>query len=161
MGRQWSLEESVVVDAAPEVVYRLVANLRDMGRWSPECRGVWVARPPVTAGSRFVGFNRRGLFVWFTTGRVSVAREGEEFTFDVGAFGLPIARWGYRFAAEGTGTRVTETWQDLRTGRGSRLAEVLGTVFAGTNPERRIAVNRDGMRTTLDRIARTVAAPAS
>ncbi|MGW2017768.1 SRPBCC family protein [Streptomyces sp. NPDC001927] len=156
MGRQWSLEESVVVDAAPEVVYRLVANLPDMGRWSPECRRVWVPRPPVRTGSRFVGFNRRGPFVWFTTGRVSAAREGEEFTFDVGVFGLPIARWGYRFAAEGTGTRVTESWQDLRTGRGARLAELLGTVFAGTSPERRIAVNRQGMRTTLARIAMAV-----
>ncbi|MEU9999170.1 SRPBCC family protein [Streptomyces sp. NPDC050848] len=156
MGRQRSLEESVVVDAAPEVVYRLVANLPDMGRWSPECRRVWVVRPPVRTGSRFVGFNRRGPFVWFTTGRVTAAREGEEFTFDVGVFGLPIARWGYRFAAEGTGTRVTETWQDLRTGRGSRLADVLGTVFAGTTPERRIAVNRHGMRTTLARIATAV-----
>ncbi|MFG2640168.1 SRPBCC family protein [Streptomyces sp. NPDC048370] len=156
MGRQWSLEESVVVDAAPEVVYRLLANLPDMGRWSPECRRVWVVRPPVRTGSRFVGFNRRGPFVWFTTGRVTAAREGEEFTFDVGVFGLPIARWGYRFAAEGTGTRVTETWQDLRTGRGSHLADVLGTVFAGTTPERRIAVNRHGMRTTLARIATAV-----
>ncbi|MEU4271802.1 SRPBCC family protein [Streptomyces sp. NPDC026092] len=156
MGRQWSLEESVVVDAAPEVVYRLVANLPDMGRWSPECRRVWVPRSPVRTGSRFVGFNRRGPFVWFTTGRVSAAREGEEFTFDVGVFGLPIARWGYRFAPEGTGTRVTESWQDLRTGRGAGLAELLGTVFAGTSPERRIAVNRQGMRTTLARIATAV-----
>ncbi|MFJ3583029.1 SRPBCC family protein [Streptomyces sp. NPDC090127] len=161
MGRQWSLEESVVVDAAPEVVYRLVANLRDMGRWSPECRGVWVPRPPVRDGSRFVGFNRRGPFVWCTTGRVSAARVGEEFTFDVGVFGLPIARWGYRFAAEGTGTRVTETWQDLRTGRGARLAELLGTVFAGTNPARRIAVNRQGMRTTLARIAAAATAASA
>ncbi|MEU9702226.1 SRPBCC family protein [Streptomyces sp. NPDC047981] len=161
MGRQWSLEESVVVDAAPEVVYRLVANLPDMGRWSPECRRVWVPRTPVRTGSRFVGLNRRGPFLWFTTGRVSAAREGEEFTFDVGVFGLPIARWGYRFEAEGTGTRVTETWQDLRTGRGARLAEVLGTVFAGTNTERRIAVNRHGMRTTLARIATAATAPSA
>jgi hypothetical protein len=154
MGRQRNLEESVVMAAAPEVVYRLVSHIPDMGRWSPECRRVWVLRTPVRTGTRFVGFNRRGPFVWFTTGRVSAARVGEEFTFDVGIFGLPITRWGYRFAAEGTGTRVTETWDDLRTGHGSRLTDLLGTVFAGTTPERRIAVNRHGMRTTLARIAR-------
>ncbi|GAA0592966.1 SRPBCC family protein [Streptomyces crystallinus] len=153
MGRERKLEESIVVDAAPEAVYRLVAHLPDMGRWSPECRRVWVPRTPVRAGTRFIGLNRRGPFVWFTTGRVSAARVGEEFTFDVGIFGLPIARWGYRFAAEGSGTRVTETWEDRRTGPGARLTNVLGTVFAGTNPERRIAVNRHGMRTTLARIA--------
>lgn len=157
MGRQRSLQESVVVDAAPDVVYRMVAHLPDMGRWSPECRRVWVPRPPVRTGTRFVGFNRRGPFAWFTTGRVAAARVGEEFTFDVGVFGLPIARWGYHFTTEGTGTRVTETWEDLRTGRGARLADLLGTVFAGTTPERRLAVNRHGMRTTLARIARAAA----
>ncbi len=142
-----------MVDAAPEAVYRLVAHLPDMGRWSPECRRVWVARTPVRTGTRFVGFNRRGPFVWCTTGRVSAARVGEEFTFDVGVFGLPIARWSYQFAAEGSGTRVTETWEDLRTGPGARLAGLLGTVFAGTTPDRRVDVNRRGMRTTLARIA--------
>ncbi|MFF4420874.1 SRPBCC family protein [Streptomyces sp. NPDC001549] len=158
--RRWSLEEHIVVDAAPADVHRMVSDLRNMGRWSPECRRIWVPRTPARPGSRFVGFNRRGPFVWFTVGRITALRapaqapDGTgEFTFDVGIFGLPIARWGYRFEPEGEGTRVTETWQDLRTGRGSRLTVLLGTVFAGTSPDRRIAVNRAGMRTTLDRIA--------
>ncbi|MFD9105869.1 SRPBCC family protein [Streptomyces virginiae] len=160
--RRWSLEEHIVVDAAPADVHRVVADLRNMGRWSPECRRVWVPRPPARPGSRFVGLNRRGPFIWFTVGRIKVLRApgasggsggSGEFTFDVGVFGLPIARWGYRCEAEGAGTRVTETWQDLRTGRGSRLTELLGTVFAGTSPERRIEVNRAGMRTTLARLA--------
>ncbi|MFE6225554.1 MULTISPECIES: SRPBCC family protein [unclassified Streptomyces] len=159
MDRLWSLEESVVVDAPPVVVYGLVADLRGMGRWSPECRAVWVLRPPARAGSRFVGFNRRGPFLWPTVGRVVRARTDSEFVFDVSAFGLPIARWGYRFEPEGAGTRVTEFWQDLRTGgpRG-RAAELLGTVFAGSGPARRVALNRAGMRTTLARIARAATA---
>ncbi|WP_327387310.1 SRPBCC family protein [Streptomyces sp. NBC_01207] len=158
--RRWSLEEHVVVDAAPADVHRMVSDLRNMGRWSPECRRIWVIRPPARSGSRFVGLNRRGSFLWFTVGRIKALRapaqtpDGSgEFTFDVGIFGLPIARWGYRFEPEGERTRVTETWQDLRTGRGSRLTELLGTVFAGTSPDRRIAVNRAGMRTTLARLA--------
>ncbi|WP_435058626.1 SRPBCC family protein [Streptomyces sp. bgisy060] len=155
MGRQWSLEESAVVDAPPAVVYRLVSDLRNMGRWSPECRSVWVLRPPLRAGSRFIGFNRRGPFVWPTLGRVALMRTNSEFVFDIGVFGLPIARWGYRFEPEGSGTRITEFWQDLRTtGRRARVADLLGTAFAGTNPARRVALNRSGMRTTLERIAR-------
>lgn len=148
-----------MVGAAPADVHRMVADLRNMGRWSPECRRGWLARPPARSGSRFVGFNRRGPFVWFTTGRVTSARApegprgGGEFTFDVGVFGLPLARWGYHFEPEGAGTRVTETWQDLRSGRGARLADALGVVFAGTGPQRRVAVNRAGMRTTLARLA--------
>ncbi len=157
--RLWSLEERIVVDAAPADVHRMVADPRNMGRWSPECRRVWIPRPPARPGSRFVGFNRRGPFIWFTMGRIRALRApvepagSGEFTFDVGVFGLPIARWGYRCEPDGAGTRVTETWQDLRTGRGSRLTELLGAVFAGTGPDRRIAINRAGMRTTLARLA--------
>ncbi|MFJ3906387.1 SRPBCC family protein [Streptomyces sp. NPDC090025] len=157
--RVWSLEESLRIEADPEALYRLVSDLRNMGRWSPECRRIWVSRPPVRAGGRFVGFNRRGPFLWFTVGRITTARAGAEFAFDVAVFGLPIARWGYRFERDGTGTLVTETWQDLRTGRGAWLATLLGTVFAGTDPARRIAVNRAGMRTTLARIAHEAHAP--
>ncbi|MEU6974895.1 MULTISPECIES: SRPBCC family protein [unclassified Streptomyces] len=159
MERQRSLEESTVIEAPPATVYRLVSDLRNMGRWSPECRSVWVlSGTPARSGTRFVGFNRRGPFVWFTLGRVVEARQDRAFTFDVGVFGLPIARWGYRFEAQGTGTRVTEFWQDLRSGgpRG-KVADLLGTVFAGTHPARRIALNRAGMRATLAAIARTAA----
>ncbi|MCX2182855.1 SRPBCC family protein [Streptomyces sp. SKN60] len=162
--RRWNLAESLRVDADRATLYGLVSDLRNMGRWSPECRGVWVRRPPVRPGTRFVGFNRRGPFLWFTTGRVTTARPGEAFAFEVGVFGLPIARWGYRFEDDGEnpgGTLVTETWEDLRTGRGGGLATLLGTVFAGTNTERRIAVNRHGMRTTLERLARTATAPTA
>ncbi|MFF3934846.1 SRPBCC family protein [Streptomyces phaeofaciens] len=159
MDRQWSLEESLVVDAPQAIVYGLVSDLRNMGRWSPECRSVWVLRPPTRTGTRFIGFNRRGLFVWPTFGRVTQAGPNSEFVFDIGIFGLPIARWGYRFEPEGSGTRVTEFWEDLRTnGYRGRAADLLGTVFAGTNPARRVALNRAGMRTTLERIARTATA---
>lgn len=162
MSRQFEIEECILVDAAPETVYRLVADLRAMGRWSPECRRVWLSGPTARPGTRFVGFNRRGLFVWFTTGRVAVAAPGAEFTFDVGVLNLPIARWRYRFEPEGAGTRVTESWQDLRTGRGARAAELLGLVFAGTGPARRIEVNRAGIRTTLARLAAAaLGAPAA
>ncbi|MEV6950352.1 SRPBCC family protein [Streptomyces sp. NPDC051183] len=159
------LEEQIVVDAAPADVHRVVSDLRNMGRWSPECRRVLVAGPPGRPGGRFLGLNRRGPFLWFTTGRIVVLREPQapdwtgEFGFDVGIFGLPIARWGYRFEPEGDGTRVTETWQDLRTGRGAGLTDALGAVFAGTGTERRVEVNRAGMRTTLARLAAACARP--
>lgn len=113
-------------------------------------------RPPTRVGTRFVGFNRRGPFAWPTFGRVVRATPGSEFVFDIDVLGLPIARWGYRFQPEGEGTRLTEFWEDLRTeGRRAKMAELLGTVFAGTNSARRVAVNRAGMRTTLTRIAHT------
>jgi hypothetical protein len=153
MDRQWSVEESVGVGAAaPEAVYRVVSDVRRMGEWSPECRAVWAGRGPLGAGSRFVGFNRKGPFVWFTTCRVTVADEGREFAFQVGVFGLPVAEWGYRFEPDGEGTKLTEYWRDLRAGRGAGLTELLGRVFTGTPPQARAEHNRAGMRTTLERI---------
>ncbi|MFF4734664.1 SRPBCC family protein [Streptomyces sp. NPDC001262] len=158
MARRWTVEESILVNAPRERLYSAVADVRAMGRWSPECRAVWVPRPPVRTGRGFVGFNRKGPFVWFTWCRVVRAEHAREFAFDVSTFGLPVARWGYRFepvadaGAGGGGTKVTEYWQDLRTGPGARFTELLGLVFTGTPAGRRADANRTGMRTTLRRI---------
>ncbi|MBP0455563.1 MULTISPECIES: SRPBCC family protein [unclassified Kitasatospora] len=158
MGREWSVEESVTVAAGPAAAYRAVSEVRRTGEWSPECRAVWARRGSLRAGERFVGFNRRGLFVWFTTCRVTVADPDREFAFRVDSFGIPIAEWGYRFAADGNGgTTVTEYWRDLRTGRSAPFAELLGKVFTGVSPERRPAANRAGMRATLDRLRNALA----
>ncbi len=142
--------EQVTIGVPPDVAYRAVRDVRRMARWSPECFATWVWARRDGEPARFVGFNRRGPFVWFTTCRVVVAEPGEEFAFDVTTFGLPVARWGYRFAAVPEGTDVTEYWVDRR-GRGAR---VLGRVFTGRVANERPEANRDGMRTTLARLKR-------
>ncbi|GGO90657.1 SRPBCC family protein [Wenjunlia tyrosinilytica] len=158
MEREWTAEESIVVGASAERVYRAVADVERMGRWSPECRAVWVPRPPVRCGTRFLGLNRKGPWVWVTECRVQQADPGRGFAFRVTTFGLPVALWGYRFEPEAGGTRVTEYWQDLRTGRLSGLTELLGRAFTGTRPADRHRVNRAGMRTTLERLKRALEA---
>ena len=125
-----------------------------MARWSPECFAVWVWSRRAGTPARFVGFNRRGLFVWFTTCRVVVAEPGQEFAFDVTTFGMPVSRWSYRFAAVPGGTEVIECWQDQRR----RGARVLGRVFTGRVANARPEANRDGMRTTLTRLKRDLEA---
>ncbi|MFI1764514.1 SRPBCC family protein [Streptomyces sp. NPDC020800] len=150
--RLWKVEESVLVDASAKDVYAAVADLRNMGKWSPECFGVWIRGREVRAGTGFVGFNRKGFLLWFTTCRVVRAERSREFAFRVTTFGLPVALWGYRFQPEEGATRVTEYWEDLRTGPGARTAEFLGRVFTGTRPADRAEVNRAGMRTTLGRL---------
>lgn len=152
MKRLWKVEESVLVDASAEDVYAAISRVRNMGQWSPECFAVWHRGDVVREGTTFVGFNRKGLLVWFTTCRVTLTDRPSEFAFRVTAFGLPVALWGYRFQSEGASTRVTEYWEDLRSGRGARVAELLGRVFTGTRPADRAAANRAGMRTTLGRL---------
>jgi hypothetical protein len=142
------VEESIDVGATADEAFGAVTDVRRMARWSPECVAVWIWRRSGGYPKRFVGWNRRGFYLWFTTCAVVVVRPAEEFAFDVTTFGLPVARWGYRFAPISTGVTVTEYWNDRRTG-GARL---LGRLFTGSGRYDRAAVNRDGMRRTLARL---------
>jgi uncharacterized protein YndB with AHSA1/START domain len=142
--------ESITIAVAPQRVYAAVSDVRRMARWSPECFAVWVYRRRGGVPARFVGFNRRTPFVWFTTCVVRVAEPGREFAFDVSTFGMPVARWTYRFApTDNGGTEVTELWRDRRAAG----ATLLGLIFTGARTtRRRPEVNREGMRTTLQRL---------
>jgi uncharacterized protein YndB with AHSA1/START domain len=148
--------EHITVAAPPAAVYQAVSDVRRMARWSPECFAalVWSRRGggPV----RFVGFNRRGPWLWFTTCRVVTAEPGTEFAFDVTTFGMPVSRWSYEFAPAPGGTQVTERWRDQR-GRG---AHILGRVFTGKVANSRPEANSAGMRTTLERLKREIEHPA-
>ncbi len=144
------VSERIAVAVPPAAVYQAVADVRRMARWSPECFAVFVWSRQGGEPARFVGFNRSGPWVWFTTCRVVTAAPAQEFAFDVTTFGMPVARWSYRFSATAEGTEVTESWTDRR-GRG---AWVLGRIFTGRSAASRPEINRDGMRTTLARLKR-------
>ncbi|WP_030268302.1 SRPBCC family protein [Streptomyces sp. NRRL B-24484] len=154
--RIWTVEESLEFPAVPpDAVYALLADVRRMREFSPEVVGVW------QRGRRFVGFNRRAAWVWFTTCRIVVADPDREFAFDVTTFGLPVARWGYRLEPQGDGTLVTEYWIDHRRGgAGAATAETLGLIFSGTPAAQRAERNRAGMRTTLHRLRDACLPPA-
>lgn len=144
------IAESITVAAPPADVYQAVSDPRRLARWSPECFAtlVWSRRGGVPA--RFVGFNRRGPWIWFTTCRVVTAEPGREFAFDVTTFGMPVSRWSYQVAAVNGGTEVTERWLDQR-GRG---AHVLGRMFTGKVANARPEANREGISTNLGRLKR-------
>lgn len=144
------ISESIVVGVAADQAYQAVADVARMARWSPECFGVLVYRRRGGQPTRFVGFNRRKGFVWFTTCKVLVADPDREFAFDVFTFGMPVARWGYRFTPAAGGTEITEYWYDHRT-RGSYA---MGRVFTGAVTKVRPDINRANMRTTLERLKR-------
>ena len=153
----FDVAERVTVGVAPRTVYGAVRDVRQMARWSPECFATWVWSRRDGAAMRFVGFNRRGPFVWFTTCRVVADAPAEEFAFDVSTFGLPVSRWGYRFAAVPEGTEVTEYWLDRRT----RGARVLGRIFTGRVANHRPEANREGIRTTLASLKRHLEGPTT
>jgi hypothetical protein len=120
-----------------------------MARRSPECFATLVLRKRNGRPAKFIGFNRHGMHVWFSSCHVRVADPAREFMFDVFALGFPVARWGYRFTPTAGGTQVTEYWIDKRT----TGAHMLGRIFIGKAiDDRRVEVNRDGMRQSLRRL---------
>jgi hypothetical protein len=137
---------SVPIAAPPEVVYDLVADVTQMGRWSPvNTGGRWLDGATEAAeGVRFKGSNKEGPARWTTTCRIIEARRGEAVAWEVQLTGV---RWGYRFEPDGAGGTVATEWWDISQRRALpvRLANTLlrGRPAAGT---------RKGMRETLERV---------
>ena len=129
------------VSAPADELYDLVADVTNMGRWSPECeRCEWLDEPGAV-GSRFRGHNRSGLFRWTTEARVLTADRGHEFTFATLHKAEIATRWTYRFV-DGDPTVVTESFEAIRTPRLIAFAER----YLIRNRQRAL---EDGMRRTL------------
>lgn len=135
-------EFSIDIDAPPERVYELVADVTQMGRWSPETyRAEWrKGADGPAAGARFRGWNKRGPLRWFTDCEVEEADPGRAFAFRVKG---TSARWGYRLEATNGGTRLTETRDLSGAPAGGRILNRLMRQDQGL---------REGMEATLQRI---------
>jgi uncharacterized protein YndB with AHSA1/START domain len=136
------------MDATPERVWALVSDVTRIGRYSPETfEAEWLdgATGPAV-GARFRGHvkrNGKGPIYW-TTCTVVTCEPDREFGFGVGSGDRPINTWRYRLEPTGTGTDVTESFQ---------LADSLPLrVYWSLLGWARGRTNRNGMRTTLERI---------
>jgi hypothetical protein len=146
---------SIEVGAPPQVVYGLISDITRMGEWSPECTGgKWLGsatRPAV--GARFKGTNKN-RFSWSTSSRVVVADENREFAFDRDRpRGFGVMRWSYLFEPVPGGTRVTESFEQVRTA--PMLAIRAANLTTGVPWNEREAVNVANMETTLQRLKAT------
>ncbi|MGH3367325.1 MAG: SRPBCC family protein [Nocardioidaceae bacterium] len=108
-------QESVVVDAGPEVLFDLVTDIGRTGEWSPICTGCWWDDPTGAGrvGAWFTGRNELPHRTWETRSKVVVADRPTEFAFHVGD---GFVRWGYTFQPTGEGTVLTESWHFLPAG---------------------------------------------
>lgn len=145
---------TVHMDASPEAVWRLVSDVTQIGRYSPETfEAEWIdgATGP-SVGAKFRGHvkrNGKGPVYW-TTCTVLESVPGEVFSFGVGPGRKPINVWTYRLAPAGGGTDVTESFQLAETVPLRLYWAILGRFRGRTNSE--------GMRTTLQRIKAQVEA---
>lgn len=104
---------TVRIDAPAGDVYDLIADVTNMGRWSPECRSCEWLDEPGLVGSKFRGRNRNGPFRWTTEARLLSAERGRELSFATLHKGAIATRWTYRFAGDNP-TVVSETFEAIR-----------------------------------------------
>jgi hypothetical protein len=144
------VEVSRVIAAPAELLYDIVSDLPRMGELSPEnTGGVWLdGATTAAAGARFRGTNSNKKKHWATVATIDEADRGRVFAFQVGVGPIKIARWRYTFEPGDDGTRVTESWTDLR----NWLARKIGGAASGVKD--RPDFNRESMEETLYNLAR-------
>ena len=147
---------SIHVEAPPDEVYALVSDVTRMPELSPEIRTVrWLdgARGPAV-GARFEAVNAAGSRgrSWRNRPVVTVLEPPREFSFSRTEPFAGTVVWTYRLDPEGSGTRVTESYEVTRPV--SRIGWfVIERVFGC--PDRRGDLRR-GMGQTLDRLRAAV-----
>jgi uncharacterized protein YndB with AHSA1/START domain len=145
------------IDAPPQKVWELVASLERMGEWSPECyRVTWLdgATSPAKPGALFEGRNKWGPVRWTMPCEVKTAEPGREVSWSTVQRGRELVTWTYQFESEGSGTKVTESFQVHWLPPMARFFEDLLMV----NRDR---ARQDAMRATLERIKRVAEAMES
>ena len=141
-------EATVHIDVAPEKVYEMVSDVTRMGEWSPEtvsCQWVDGASGPAV-GAKFKGRNKAGIMRWSTTPVVTAAEPGREF-----AFKTNDTNWRYVFESDGSGTKVTESFE------APHYNALLNLIQPARKREPKMV---DGMKTTLERIKAAAEAKA-
>lgn len=144
------VHDSVTVEMAapPERVWGLVSDITNTGRFSPETfEAEWLDGATAPAvGVRFRGHvkrNQKGPTYW-TTCRITACEPGRVFEFTVENRGKPVNTWRYEFEPRPEGCAVTESFQ---------LADTLPLrIYWALLGWARGRTNRNGMRTTLERI---------
>ena len=77
------IEASIEIDAPPAVVWELVSDLRNMPRWSPQCRKTIVRGGAMQQGAKLININRRGLLFWPTQAMVTEFVPDQKIAFRI------------------------------------------------------------------------------
>ncbi|WP_144206335.1 SRPBCC family protein [Mycobacterium tilburgii] len=99
------LQAQIDNDAPPAKVWDLVADLRRMPEWSPQCR--WMkAFGPLRPGTRTLNLNRRFHAYWPTTATIVEVIPQQKLGFRIGT---NRTIWSYELEPRDHGTRVVES----------------------------------------------------
>ena len=132
---QKSSTVTVVVDAAAEDVWRVISDVRRTGEWSHECRsGEWLGGADAAApGVRFRGRNRSRWVRWTRTCEIVAVEAPSELVWRTVPTRLypDSTEWRIRLAPEGRGTRITQSFLQVR------MPGLLDPVYALVIPDHR------------------------
>jgi uncharacterized protein YndB with AHSA1/START domain len=141
------LEASIDISAPPARVWALVSDLRNMPRWSPQCRKTIVRGGAMQVGAKLFNINRRGFLVWPTQAMVTEYEPERRVAFRI------RENWTvWSFTLEPTGDGGTRLVQRREAPKGISDLSVGLTkkVFGGM--ETFTDELRQGMQQTLARI---------
>lgn len=141
-----TLEASIDINASPQDVWAIIADLQRMGEWSPQCKKMKVIGGTVREGAKTLNINRKGLLVWPTTAKVVRFEPNKSVAFRI-AENRTI--WSYNIEATETGTKLTER-REAPTGTSQVSQFLVKTVFGGNDSFEVELVK--GMNATLERV---------
>jgi hypothetical protein len=149
-------QQSIIVEATPEVLYELVSDITRTGEWSPICAACWWDDPGQAGrvGAWFTGHNVLPDRTWDTRSQIIAADRGREFAWIVGR---AFVRWSFRFDPYGAATRLTESWQFLPAGLAMFQEKYADRAAAEIDARTRQA--HDGIPRTLAAIKRIAETP--
>lgn len=139
--------DSIDIERSPDDVFKIVTDLPNMGRFSPEnTGGAWLGnttQPHV--GAKFKGTNTRANDTWQTTAKVVAFDPPRRFVFDVTYKKVfKVARWEFDVEDAPNGCRVTETWTDHRSNFARKQSE--------SDDFKRADYSKVSIRTTLEKL---------
>jgi Polyketide cyclase / dehydrase and lipid transport len=143
------------IEATPDDLYAIVSDVTRQPETSPEivkCTWLDGATGPAV-GARFRAINHAGrLPDWPNKPVVTAADPGREFAFARTEAFAGTVEWRYTFEAEGSGTRITESYTVTRN------ITIVGWFIIDTlyGLKDRQSDLRDGMTATLERLAAIV-----
>lgn len=147
------------IEATPAALYTLVSDVTRTPEYAPEVRRcTWIGGATGPAvGARFKAINKAGRGpAWPNKPVVVTADPDREFAFARTEVGGGTVEWRYTFLPEGTGTRVTESYEVTDPVKALGWF-IIDTLYGLKNRRGDLRAN---MTTSLERIAAIVEAPA-
>lgn len=99
------LQAETTINAPVSKVWELISDLKNMPRWSPQCR-LMKTFGPLRPGAKTINLNRRKFLFWPTTSQITELVPEKKLAFRVNENGTV---WSYELEPTETGTRLVET----------------------------------------------------